>query len=844
MAGFKRVFVQNPGLNVLGNIESVNTIDIAPPANPLGAGSGVVGVVGEFEDGTPNAPARVSGGTDLEERFGGFGHEYEGVPYQYPVASKSAQSAELWNGNGFVALRNKRFAGLIVTRVDNSAGTVSFTRRACAVGAEGPFFNLAAGNTVALSLNGAGAVTATFTAAAATLTGSSGTYPTTFTGGETLGLTLGDNPEVVVIFQAGDQTLNQVIDRINSTVSQDVASDSGGELRISSPVEGWGGSVEISSGTARATLGLPTAPTAQVDTFTVNAVTGAGGVYTLRTQLVIDGSTVNYDASYTATGAESVTQLRDALLSAYQALGVPGVTYAANSTDEVVATAGDNVTMTSTVEAEPTASDVTVATTTPAVLTRTVGTGNVENIDQVSVTEIGTIVGALSNVVVDLNPDGLLRICNTSTASAATIEVVASSTAAAALGLTTGVVYRADTQTASTIPAGTRLQDSTNLTYWVTLETTQVPASLSAPLTLKVRPAVDDDSTPTCAAGDCDVLVDSLASGWSVNNAADLVRLSKAQMDVRYLEALNSTIDVSGPGYEINIIFSARSTANIGRFLRENALTATASGHRTRKAIFSPNIGTSRADAYAATGSGVGAVGREQRLFYAFPGLTTLVPEIAAVGATGGTGFTDDGVVQVRSDGFYASVASILPPEENRGQQLSDTNYGAMNALSLENAYNKDEGGVGLTIQDYQQFKAQGIIAPRFDRTAGMVFQSDVTSVDPATQPALVDAKRRFMGDFVIDSLSDIAVGYCKKLNKPARRRALNAAYNAFLDNLQAPTQPDLSRIDDFSVTDDTTDAQRAQGFQIDLIKVRIYPSMDYIVIRTEVGTTVNVEEV
>ena len=86
--------------------------------------------------------------------------------------------------------------------------------------------------------------------------------------------------------------------------------------------------------------------------------------------------------------------------------------------------------------------------------------------------------------------------------------------------------------------------------------------------------------------------------------------------------------------------------------------------------------------------------------------------------------------------------------------------------------------------------------------------------------------------------------GYVKKLNKPSRRRALIAAYNSFLDALQAPTQPDFSRIDDFAVADDTTDAQRAAGFQINLVKVRIFPSMDFIVIRTEVGTTVNVEEI
>ncbi|MCP4299896.1 MAG: hypothetical protein GY783_04885, partial [Gammaproteobacteria bacterium] len=74
MPGFRRVFTQNPGLNVLGNIESVNTIDIAPPAAPLGAGVGVVCVVGEFEKGLFNAPRRIFGNSDIEANFGGFGY--------------------------------------------------------------------------------------------------------------------------------------------------------------------------------------------------------------------------------------------------------------------------------------------------------------------------------------------------------------------------------------------------------------------------------------------------------------------------------------------------------------------------------------------------------------------------------------------------------------------------------------------------------------------------------------------------------------------------------------------------------------------------------------------------
>lgn len=842
MAGFKRVFTQFPGFNILGNIESVNTIDLAPPATPLGAGSGVVALVGEFEDGAINTPTRVFGGSDLEEKFGGFGFTVNGEANQNAVAVRSAGSnaANTWNGNGFIALRNKRFAGLIVNRVDNSGGEVTFNRLACLSGGSGPF-DLEPAQTLSVSVDGGAPVTATFSAAVGTITGTGGTFPTTFTGGETLELSIDGGPTQVVTFTAADQTIGQVVDRINASTASSIARDAAGQLALDSVIRGYAGTIEVVGGTARATLGLPTAAVPQLDTYTATASTA--GTYTLRTTVTILGVATDFDGSYVATGAETPTQLRDALLSAVQALGVPGVTFAASGAADLTATGDANVLFTSTVQAEPAPGDVTVTTTTPAVLTLAQGSGNVANIDLVSQAEAIEILGALAGVSADTNPAGDLRICATTTPATGTISVDAGSTATG-LGFTAGTTASAASGTASTIPAGTRVQDSANLTSWVTLETTSVSATNGGPYTLKVRPATDDDTTPTASAGTLTTLLDTLADGWSVTNASDVARLSGAQMDTRYIAAIEAMLDVSGTPYDINSMYSARTSERIMLSLKSNASDATASGHRARKAIVSPPLATSRTDAKASSGIGVGNTGRDQRVFYAFPGFATFIPEISAQGSAGGLGFTDDGVIDVRGDGFYASVRSILPPEENAGQQLSDTNYGPLNAVALEDAYNKEEGGTGLTINDYIDFKASGIIAPRNDRAAGLVFQSDVTSVDPATQAALSDAKRRFFGDFIIDSLSDIASGYVKKLNTPARRRALLSTINAFLEVLKSPNSPETSRLEDYGVLDETSPDLRAQGFQILAVAVRQYASMDSIVYRTTVGTTVNVEEI
>jgi hypothetical protein len=841
VAGFKRVYTAFPGFDILGNIESVNTIDIAPPANPLGAGTGVVCCVGEFERGDFNAPTQVTSATDLATTFGGLGYEYDGELYQYPTSVRSGQASDYWNGNGFIALRNKRFASLIICRVDNSAGSVEFNRLAYLLGSAGPY-DMEPADTVVLSVDGGAGVTGTFNAAAGRIDGAGGTYPTLFVGGETITLGIDDAPDLPVTFEAGDQTLNQVIDRINNTAAQTVASDNGGELRLESPRRGYGGRIGVVSGTSLATLGLPSAPTAQVDTLTINSNTG-GGDFTIRVTRTIAGQDEVTNFTYTAGAGDTVTQVRDGLELAALAAGLSGVT--PNGADELLIESPDNVPQVTTVIDEPAGPDASVATTTAAVFTEDYGSGNVYDIDAVTGAEAVTILDALAGVQAELtSDDNLLRLAATTTPATGTLEVLASSTGALALGLTVGELASAASDSAdSTIPAGTRLQDSTTDAVWVVMEDIEVDADLGGPYEAKVRPAVDDDTTPVAAAGDLDTVIDTLPAPFAVTNADPLSRLTAAQMDARYATAIDSTLDVDGVSYTINIIFAARSSANIGRYLRANALSATATGHQARKTVYGPPIGTSRATAMSAAGVGVGSVGREQRETYCFPGVVTQVPEIAALGAAGGPGFTDDGVVQVRSDGFYASVRSILPPEENAGQQLSDTNYGTLQALGMEDAYNKSTGGIGLTMADYIAFKDAGICAPRLDRVAGMVFQSDVTSVNPATQSNLVDNKRRYMGDFIIDSLSDIAAGYVKKLNTPARRQAFLATINRFLNGLRAPTQPDFSRIENFSVQDDTTADQRAAGFQIVSVLVRLYPSMDYIVFNLSVGTTVEVTE-
>jgi hypothetical protein len=843
MSGFQKGYVSFPGYQALSEIEAVSIIEEAPPSFPLGASTGTVCMVGEFERGPLEAPTRVFGESDLRTTFGEFGHIKGGIPYKYPVAAKSAGSTFAWNGNAFVQMRSLKFSAPILCRVDNSAGEVSLSRLATLVSTLAAPFAIEAGDTLSVSVDGGAAVTGTFSATAATITGDSGTYPTEFVGGETLELKIDGNPTQVVTFSAADQSLVQVIDRINSQTASSIASDSASELQLSSRKLGWGASIDVVGGTTLATLGLPAAATQQVATLAITAVGGGSELWTASFDQFIDGQTYTYTATHTDDGTPTEAEVTAGLIADFQSQSIPNAAFS-QSGDDMLLTMDANKLASNFLASSDGTGTATFAESTPAVLTLATGTGVVRDTSRVSQSEYNTVVGALTGVGAGANADGLAAVSNTATPGTGTIQFTGG-TGLAAFGFNSTDVGQAGAGgIAGTVPAGTLLSDPATGGLWITLEDVVVTADNGGAYSAKVRPAVDDDTAPTSAAAGVTVVEDTLFTEFAVTNALPLSRLTDSQMDSRYESAIDALIDSSGESFNINILVCARVSEVIDQKVRSNCLAATGSGHSARKGAVAPDIGTSRTVALSQAGQGVGNVGREQRVTYCFPGLTKRIPEIAAIGVSGGTGFTEDGIVQVPSHMFYASVRSVLNPEENAGQMLSDTNYGLMPAVALEDAYNREKGGLGLTMQDYIAFKAAGICAPRFDRTAGMVFQSDVTSVSPLAQPAFADNKRRYFGDFLMDTLWGIGKLYEKKLNTSSRRTAFITEVDSFLDLLRSPNQPDASRLEEFIVRDETTSQLRGQGFQILRVAVRQYASMDFIVFRLTSGTTVNIEDI
>lgn len=740
MANFIRRFDFDPGDEVLLEIESVNIIDREPPAAISGVGSGFAILVAEFENGPFETPSEVSGGADLQSRFGSFGYNRNGVPGNDPSArsrfADGAIVAEHWNGHGVIWLQNKKFSRLAIVRVDTSVGEVEFSRIACIRGSSDPTFDLEPAQTITLDI-GSGDVTSTFAAAAGVLTSGAGTYPSTFTGGEQMTFVIDEGTDkqvgpVTVTFLSTDQSQAQVIARLNAAAGYTAFADAGGgQTTLTGRIRGTDGVVEV------------------------------------------------------------------------------------------------------------TAIDAAVATATGFSATSGNGSGDVANIDQVTVAEVNTKLQAdhsASTISAKRDADGFLLICNDGTPLTGTITVSsATPPTAAGLGFAAGDSGTAVTGVGGVIPAGTVVVNGGAVRF-VTMQDVAVTAASAGPYSVKVRHADDDTAGLTSATASLETLETPvpLTDQFAVTNPAPIsAALTEAQLDVKYLDALAKTISLSAVTKDGNFVAAARQSNVVRAALRQNALDASGSGHQGRIAVIRPPLGTTtRSIARGSSQPGVGAY-RNKRVVYAFPGVRTFIPQIAARGTAGGDGFTADGFIDVGFDSFVCAVMSQLPPEENPGQ-LTDF---ALGALAIE-AGNADVQS--LNINDYKAFRSSGIAAPRID-DGRMIIQSGVTSVDPSVQPNFRNIARQRMSDFITDTLARRLKSFGKKAMTRSRRAAAVGEVRAFMKGLL-----DDERIDSFSTTTAGANPPEklAKGIFRIVNKVRTLASFDAIVIDSTVGENVSVEDV
>ncbi len=342
-----RRYAFDPGTAELSKIEGIVIIDRDPPSALAGTGTGMVTVVGEFEDGAFNTPYEVTSNTDFTNNFGGFGFVYDGVESNNPCArSRKADGAllpEYWNGNGFLACVNKKFRRLAVVRVDTSVGSVQFTRRASILGSTNYQYDLEPGEHLDLDI-GAGPVVSTFTAAIASKVSGAGTYPTGFVGGEKMTIVVDENTAqqigpLTVTFLAGDTTQAAVIARINLTFGFTLATTTSATVfHMDGRVRGTSGNVRVVSQDAAVLAALAVSTVAAAGTGNVANIdqVSFAEVQTI-VQAAVAGTTVdktpsgklrisaNAAASITAVAASTALNLGFTLgLVATAAAGVDG----------------------------------------------------------------------------------------------------------------------------------------------------------------------------------------------------------------------------------------------------------------------------------------------------------------------------------------------------------------------------------------------------------------------------------------------------------------------------------------------------------------------------------------
>jgi len=465
----------------------------------------------------------------------------------------------------------------------------------------------------------------------------------------------------------------------------------------------------------------------------------------------------------------------------------------------------------------------------------TAGTGNVGNINAVTATELATIINATPalnaiDAVGRATSDGRLTI-SSDTSTVGDVLVTAGAIATAT-GLTTGTTVLAGEHAAGRIPAGTRV--SNGVTTWVTMQTLSIAAGTStAPNqnahVVKVRPALDDGTALGAAATTVNVVTDMPTfTEFDVTNPAALsVALTQAQMDAAYLAAFDKTLSLTSPARAANFSISARRSVLVVTRGRANAISASDNGCYGRKFITGAPLGFTLDQALADVASY-----RSDRLYYTYVGLKTRLEEIAVVGADGGIGFTDGGIVTLRADSALATLCCMLPPEENPGQQTQ----------LLLPWFALEDVASDFGLSEYTELKRAGIVAPRIDSLSGLFFQSGVTS---SVEPGRTEIERRNMADFVQDSLAILALPYAKKLPTQRNKDGFSNDVEAFMDSLQSPDAPDKARIRWYRVdlAAGNTPELEDQGVFTALVACKTFSSIKAFVIPVEIGSTVTITD-
>jgi hypothetical protein len=324
-----------------------------------------------------------------------------------------------------------------------------------------------------------------------------------------------------------------------------------------------------------------------------------------------------------------------------------------------------------------------------------------------------------------------------------------------------------------------------------------------------------------------------VTNGFAYTAGVQAPNVTGTGLDALYASALTALLQDAAPARDVNVVFSARTTAVVRAALKTNALGASAS--LGRMACVAPPLSVVTASAALASASpGVGAT-TDERVIYDWPGAQTFVPEAAGLTIKTADGLnTTDGVLDTRGDGWMAAVLSNLAPERNPGQAGAPVDRVLSPILGIQ------RGVSTLSMGDYINMKAGGIAGLRIDRKVGPIFQSGITSSLTSGQKNIA---RRRMADFIEDSVAQALLPFTKQPLTEQLKDDEVMEIDTFLDTLLSPSNPPAQRIAGYVIDDKSgnTKATEALGIFVIIAKVRTLASQDEIVFQASIGEAVDV---
>lgn len=174
---------------------------------------------------------------------------------------------------------------------------------------------------------------------------------------------------------------------------------------------------------------------------------------------------------------------------------------------------------------------------------------------------------------------------------------------------------------------------------------------------------------------------------------------------------------------------------------------------------------------------------------------------------------------------WMASILSQIDVDINPGEESTKAYTAGITSLTNESR----------TREDYITLKEAGVAS--LEKDEGFSFVSAVTMSLTSGKEQIT---RRRSADFLQLSAANRLKWYVKKKNTAANRRVMGNELLSFSNSLR-----DQGRVvEEFSVTQDSvnTEAQRAQGIEYILWRVKLIDHMLHIVLKTEIGTGVVIE--